>query len=169
MTRLLSSRVAAALLLAALSPTCVQAGEMTTPGEKSQFYSALAVSVPVVVGSAIVASPFVASSTAVDAMRNGSGQPRTGTLPPMRVDAVQTLPAGEREVRLQDPQQSEATVMLRWPARQDDPAAGFRVGDMVSFQPSPAGSGWTVHAPQGQALAFLPTSDAAVYNSSRSW
>ncbi|WP_041183483.1 hypothetical protein [Xanthomonas oryzae] len=169
MARLLSAPFAAALSLAALSPTCVQAGEITTPGEKSQFYSALAVSVPVFVGSAIVSSSFVASSKAVDAMRNGSGQPRADTLPPMRVDAVQTLPAGEREVSLQDPQQPEATVMLRWPARQDNPAAGFRIGDMVSFQPSPAGSGWTVHAPQGQALAFLPTSDAAAYNSSRSW
>ncbi|KOR47142.1 hypothetical protein ADT25_05235 [Xanthomonas oryzae] len=168
MTRLLSAPFAAALSLAALSPTCVQAGEMS-PADKSGLYAMLTVSVPVVVASAIVTSPFVASFNAYADRRDDRRQPRAGTLPPMRVDAVQTLPAGEREVRLQDPQQPEATVMLRWPARQDDPAAGFRVGDMVSFQPSPAGSGWTVHAPQGQALAFLPTSDAAAYNSSRSW
>jgi hypothetical protein len=104
MTRPLSSRFAAALSLAALLPTCVQAGEMTTPGEKSQFYSALAVSVPVVVASGIVVSPFVASFNACAARRDDRRRPRAGTLPPMRVDAVHTLPEGEREVRLQDPQ-----------------------------------------------------------------
>ncbi|UXA51785.1 hypothetical protein M0D45_13755 [Xanthomonas prunicola] len=169
MTRPLSSRFAAALSLASLLPTCVQAGEMTTPGEKSQFYSALAVSVPVVLASTIVASPFIASLTAYAERRDDHRRPRAGTLPPMRVDAVHALPAGEREVRLQDPQSAEANVVLRWPVRQDDPTAGFRVGDIVSFQPSPAGSGWTVHAPQGKALAFLPTSDTAACNSSRHW
>ncbi|WP_022970745.1 hypothetical protein [Xanthomonas maliensis] len=169
MTRPLSALFAAALSLASLLPNYVRAGEMTTPGEKSQFYSALAVSVPVVLASTIVASPFMASSNVYDERRDDRRRRRAGTLPPMRVDAVRTLPEGEREVQLQDPQNTEANVVLRWPARQDDPTAGFRVGDMVSFQPSPAGSGWTVHAPQGQALAFLPTSDAAAYNSSRTW
>ncbi|MEA5126314.1 hypothetical protein [Xanthomonas floridensis] len=161
--------LAAGLLLIATTLPCAHAGEMTTPGEKSEFYSALAVSTPVLVVGGALASVLSPASMAVQAAREASSTPHAGTLPPMRVQAVQTLPEGAREVQLQNPQQTDATLSLRWPARQDDPATGFRVGDMVSFQPSPAGSGWTVQDPQGQALAFLPTGEAAAHNSSRTW
>ncbi|SON85925.1 conserved hypothetical protein [Xanthomonas phaseoli pv. phaseoli] len=49
------------------------------------------------------------------------------------------------------------------------PRPRIRVGEMVRFQPSPAGSGWTVHTGQGKALAFVPTEAAAAYGSSQTW
>lgn len=72
-------------------------------------------------------------------------------------------------MQLQDPANAENTALLHWPARQDDPTAGFRVGETVTFQPSPAGAGWTVQSPQGQALAFVPTAESAAQNSSTTW
>ncbi|MBB3835692.1 MULTISPECIES: hypothetical protein [Xanthomonas] len=160
---------ASACLVAGLALPCAHAGEMTTPGEKSEFYTALAVSTPVLVVSGLVGSVFLAPVIASNEVSEQGRTPRAGKLPAMRVEAVDTLPAGARQVRLQDPQQAENTAVLHWQARQDDPAAGFHVGEMVTFQPSPVGSGWTVHAAQGQALAFVPTEAAAAYSSSQTW
>ncbi|AAW77524.1 conserved hypothetical protein [Xanthomonas oryzae pv. oryzae KACC 10331] len=159
----------AVLSFATVTLPCAQAGEMTTCEDTSGFYSALAVSTPVLVVGGALASVLFPTSMAVQAARNASSNPRAATLPPMRVQAVQTLPEGESEVQLEDPKQVDATLSLCWQARQDDPAAGFQVGEMVTFQPSPAGSGWTVHAEQGKALAFVPTEAAAAYSSSHTW
>ncbi|MCS3746945.1 hypothetical protein FHY18_002541 [Xanthomonas arboricola] len=164
-----SCLAAGACLFAALAVPCAHAGEATTPGEKSEFYSALALATPVLAASAVVGSVFAPPVAAYNALAESRRETRAHKLPAMRVEAVDTLPEGARQVRLQDPQQAETTAVLQWPARQDDPAAGFHVGEVVTFQPSPAGSGWTVHAPQGQALAFLPTGDAVVNSSSRVW
>ncbi|MCP3035540.1 MULTISPECIES: hypothetical protein [Xanthomonas] len=160
---------ASACLFAALTLPCAHAGEATTPGEKSEFYSALSLAMPVLIASGVAGSVFSAPVAASNTVAESRREARAGKLPPMRVQAVDTLPAGARQVRLQDPQQAENTAVLQWQARQDDPAAGFHVGEMVTFQPSPAGSGWTVHAEQGQALAFVPTEAAAAYGSSQTW
>ncbi|HHZ26806.1 TPA: hypothetical protein HH294_14035 [Xanthomonas vasicola pv. zeae] len=114
---------------------CAHAGQATTPGEKSEFYSALSLATPVLIASGVVASvvggPLAASTAVAESRREA----RAGKLPPMRVEAVDTLPAGARQVRLQEPQQAENTAVLQWQVRQDDPAAGFHVGEIVTFQP----------------------------------
>ncbi|AMV06569.1 hypothetical protein AC028_06825 [Xanthomonas citri pv. aurantifolii] len=160
---------AGACLFPALTLPCAHAGEATTPGERSEFYSALSLAMPVLIASGVFASVVAGPLTASSEMAASRRKAHAGKLPPMRVQAVDTLPAGARQVRLQDPQQAENTAVLQWQARQDDPAAGFHVGDMVTFQPSPVGSGWTVHAEQGRALAFVPTEAAAAYSSSHIW
>ncbi|KLD71422.1 hypothetical protein [Xanthomonas pisi] len=164
-----SLSIAAVGLLAAVTLPCAHAGEATTPGEKSEFYTALSVAAPALVVSGVVGSTLLAPLTASEIVGEHRREPRAGKLPAMRVETVETLPAGARQVRLQDPQQADNTALLRWPARQDDPTAGFHVGETVSFQPSPAGAGWTVQSPQGEALAFVPTAESAAHNSSKTW
>ncbi|OQP83657.1 hypothetical protein IA54_018930 [Xanthomonas phaseoli pv. syngonii LMG 9055] len=158
---------ASACLFAALTLPCAHAGEATTPGEKSEFYSALSLAMPVLIASGVFASVVAGPLTASSEMAASRRRAHAGKLPPMRVQAVGTLPAGARQVRLQDPQQAENTAVLQWQARQDDPAAGFHVGEMVTFQPSPAGSGWTAHTRPGKALVFVPTEAAAAYGNSQ--
>ncbi|UAU34154.1 hypothetical protein [Xanthomonas campestris] len=169
MISLRSLSCGAVMLFAAVAPPSIHAGEVNTPGEKSAFYVTVSLAVPIALSVGAVGSTLSGPYFASQAIRDRSGNKRAGTVAPMRVEAVETLPDGARQVRLQDPQQADNAALLRWQARQDDPAAGFHVGQMVSFQPTPAGSGWLVHAPQGEPLAFLPTDEAAASNSSHTW
>ena len=80
----------------------------------------------------------------------------------MEVKSIKDREDGGREVLLQDPANPENTAQLQWPARADDPASSFRVGQNVAFTSSEEGSGWLLrdgHA-QGDALAFVPTAQA---------
>ena len=83
-----------------------------------------------------------------------------GTLPDLEVKSVETAADGGRRVTLEDPANVENRATLQWPKREDDPAAGFTVGEKVAFQPSPQGAGWMLRSPQGAALAFVPTIEA---------
>ncbi|CAD7713519.1 hypothetical protein LMG31886_06430 [Xanthomonas hydrangeae] len=156
------------LLLAVVfgQPMQAHAGLTTiTRGDASMMSAILVVSAPVFVSIAVGHSVGRGS----EALGDASNKASAGPLPPMRVKSVEKTTDGGCEVQLQDPAQADNTALLRWPARQDDPTAGFHVGDTVTFQPSPAGAGWTVQSPQGQALAFVPTADAAAQNSSKTW
>nr|WP_279584146.1 hypothetical protein [Xanthomonas campestris] len=103
---------------------CAHAGEATTPGEKSEFYSALSLAMPALIASGVFACVVAGPLTASSEMAASRRKAHAGKLPPMRVQAVGTLPADARQVRLQDPQQAENTAVLQWQARQDDPGAG---------------------------------------------
>jgi len=74
---------------------------------------------------------------------------------------VEHTPEGGIEMALQNPQAPDASAVMAWPARADNPAAGVKAGDVLDFTPTPAGAGWMVADAQGTALAFLPTNDAA--------
>ncbi|ALR06484.1 hypothetical protein XFHB_06140 [Xylella fastidiosa] len=81
--------------------------------------------------------------------------------PPMQVKSVEIQQDGGYQVKLQDPKAPENQAELRWPARQDNPTAGFKVGELVHFQPNKNGIGWTVRSAQEETLAFMPTATAA--------
>ncbi|PPU39988.1 hypothetical protein [Xanthomonas arboricola] len=147
-------------------PLPANAGLTTiTRGDASAMSAILVISAPYFVSLALGHSAVAGSEALSDASHKASA----GPLPPMRVKSVEKTTDDGCEVQLQDPANAENTALLRWPARQDDPTAGFRVGETVTFQPSPAGAGWTVQSPQGQALAFVPTAESAAQNSSKTW
>lgn len=83
-----------------------------------------------------------------------------GPLPDLEVKSVDTAADGGRRVALEDPANPENHATLQWPKREDDPAAGFTVGEKIAFQPSPQGAGWMLRNPAGAALAFVPTIEA---------
>lgn len=143
------------------SPVSAHAGEDMSPGERSILSAALVVAVPSILLSHSVGGVLQTAGPRQDT--------RAGPLPPMRVEAVEQDDDGGREVRLQDPDVIEHRAVLRWPARDDDPTAGFIVGARVTFVPTPAGSGWTLHSEAGEALAFVPTETAAADNLSQAW
>ncbi|MBB4131290.1 MULTISPECIES: hypothetical protein [unclassified Xanthomonas] len=154
------------LAVACGQPLRANAGLPTiTRGDASVMSAILVISAPYFVSLAVGHSAIAGS----EAISDASNKVSAGPLPPMRVKSVEKTTDGGCEVQLQDPQQTENTALLRWPARQDDPTAGFRVGDTVTFQPSPAGAGWTVQSPQGQALAFVPTAESAAQNTTQTW
>ncbi|MEA9581184.1 hypothetical protein VC218_20515 [Xanthomonas nasturtii] len=147
-------------------PMPANAGLTTiTRGDASAMSAILVISAPYFVSLALGHSAMAGS----EALDHASNKASAGPLPPMRVKSVEKTTDGGCEVQLQDPEKADNTALLRWPAREDDPAAGFRVGETVTFQPSPAGAGWTVQSPQGQALAFVPTAVSAAQNSSKTW
>ncbi|MCC8626089.1 hypothetical protein [Xanthomonas vesicatoria] len=147
-------------------PMPANAGLTTiTRGDASAMSAILVISAPYFVSLALGHSAMAGSEALGDASHKASA----GPLPPMRVKSVEKTTDGGCEVQLQDPEKADNTALLRWPAREDDPATGFRVGETVTFQPSPAGAGWTVQSPQGQALAFVPTAESAAQNSSTTW
>lgn len=94
---------------------------------------------------------------------------KAAALPPMEVQAIDRQPDGGYHVALQRAEAPEQRALVNWPARPDNPAATLQVGDVLNFAPTEAGAGWMVHAADGQTLAFLPTPDAAVVQSSERW
>ncbi|UFS54957.1 hypothetical protein LPH53_04825 [Xylella taiwanensis] len=81
--------------------------------------------------------------------------------PPMQVKSIEIQQGGGYQVKLQDPVTPDNQAELRWPARQDNPTTGFKVGELVHFQPNKEGIGWTVRSAREEALAFVPTVEAA--------
>ncbi|WP_115541120.1 hypothetical protein [Xanthomonas campestris] len=161
-----SASLVALLALSAGQPMQAQAGLTTiTRGDASAMSAILVISAPYFVSLALTHSAVAGS----EALSHASNKASAGPLPPMRVTSVGPTPDGGSEVQLQDPAQAANTALLRWPVRNDAPAAGFRVGETVTFQPSPAGAGWTVQSAQGEALAFVPTAESAAQNSSQAW
>lgn len=136
-----SVSLVALLALSAGQPMQAQAGLTTiTRGDASAMSAILVISAPYFVSLALTHSAVAGS----EALSHASNKASAGPLPPMRVTSVGPTPDGGSEVQLQDPAQAANTALLRWPVRNDAPAAGFRVGETVTFQPSPAGAGWTV-------------------------
>lgn len=131
--------------------------------------SQVSVLVTSVSAALVVSGPLFLSAAGVRKAADMSGGHRdgrarratAGNLPDMRVKSVGTNAEGGRQVALEDPANPENTAMLQWPKRNDDPAAGFNEGTLVAFQPSPQGTGWMLRNPQGAALAFVPTIEAA--------
>ena len=154
------------LLATVLAPSAHAgaAGQLNSSEASVLVTSMIVVSVPLAASvglSELAREPFKASA------RNGKAPPRTQAvpLPPMEVKQVRTTATGEHQVQLQvpdQPDQPDQTATLQWPAQAGGPpATGFVVGQQVRFQPTPAGAGWTVTSPQGQALAYVPTAYAA--------
>ena len=149
-------------------------------GELNSSEATFAISAVLILGAPLVVSGGIADSatTVADASRSGAADKpkdktkadaKAGPLPPLQVRQVTTADDGGRRVDLQDPLDPANTAQLRWPKHVEDPASGFVVGDVVQFVPSPAGAGWTVHAPDGKALAYAPTAQAADDNLSGRW
>lgn len=124
--------------------------------------------------SFIAASPVLLVAKGSQSVREGSKRtkPDTGKavpLPPMAVQQIDRQPDGGFHVALQRPDAPDATALIDWPARADNPAATLKVGDVLHFEPTEVGAGWTVTAADGEALALLPTPDAAAGHSSERW
>lgn len=121
----------------------------------------------------VVSGPFYAAYVGARSASQASGRAldrssaeagdKTAALPPMRVRLIEDTAQGGRAVHLQDPQNPENQALVQWPARNDDPAAGFSVDQLIAFQPSPEDTGWLLRdaAGDGPALAFVPGIEAA--------
>ena len=147
----------------ALSLPRVHAGEPMDPSERSVLYLSIGLATPLMLS--------MSASTAIsDSSARPDRKPHADTLPPMEVTAVRTTAAGEREVELVAHQDGkDETSVLRWPRREDDPAAAFRVGQTVTFKPSTEGGGWMVQDDAGAQLAFVPTVETAGQAASKAW
>ena len=97
----------------------------------------------------------------------GAGR-KAGPLPPLTVEKVVAHADGAVDVTLKHPDSPELAV-VQWPARESNPADGLTVGDVLDLTPTSAGSGWMVAKGGGEALAFLPTADAAKNQMSERW
>ena len=124
-----------------------------------------------VVALAVITAPVWLSSLGVSELHDSAlphnrtaraaTRQKAGPLPPLTVERVERQDDGAYEVALRNPQAPDQLAVVAWAARADNPAASVQVGDVLDFQPTPAGAGWTVAAADGTALAFLPTTDAA--------
>jgi len=167
---MMRSRVSAALLaLSALTAVPATAGNL-----KGNQASAVSAVISVYTVSFIAVSPVLLVAKGSQAARDSTQRTPRGTgkatpLPPMAVQKIDPQPDGGFHVALQRPDLPDATALIDWPARPDNPAAGLKVGDVLSFEPTAVGAGWTVTAGDGTALAFLPTPDAAAGQSSERW
>jgi len=138
----------------------------------SEFY---AVSTSVAV-SLIVASPFLLASQGVQKLQEASAgsnhhRPKSrhsadDDIPDMNVKEVDRDENGDPRVHLEVPDNPEHTITLIWHGREDNPAAGFREGARIAFQPSPQASGWLLRDDTGTALGFIPVLDNAAENHS---
>ena len=168
----LKSLLLAAAITTAL-PAPVSAGHFNSSEAVVLVSAVVVLSVPLMASYGVAAGSGKVIKGVVTGSRSiaGSGGTRVAAvqLPPLEVRAVATQADGSRRVDLQDPTNAENTAQLHWPSREDDPAAGFVVGEMVDFVPSQEGSGWTVHAPGGQALAYVPTAESARDAHSERW
>lgn len=159
-TRLLGATLAASLLLAPLA----QAGDEMTGSQASTVLAVyspmLVISIPVMLSTAVVGGSIKASTAAAN--RAAAPEIKAEQVPDMEVKSIKEREDGGREVLLQDPANPENTAQLQWPARADDPASSFRVGQNVAFTSSEEGSGWLLRdgTAQGDALAFVPTGQA---------
>jgi hypothetical protein len=137
-----------------------------TPSQASVLVTGASV-VMVVSGPAYAAvvgarSASRASGRALDRASADAGD-KQASLPPMRVRQIEHTADGGRALHLQDPQNPDNLALLQWPARADDPTAGFAVDQLIAFQPSAEDTGWLLHdaAGNGPALAFVPAIEAA--------
>lgn len=171
-SRCLAGALAGSLLLAA-SPASL-AGDNMTASETSSVLTVLSPMLVISIPAMLSATVAMNASAASDHLSTGNGRdgqkprPTPAAVPDMEVKAIQDREDGGREVLLQDPANPENTAQLQWPARQDDPAGNFRVGQNVAFTSSEEGSGWLLRdgSAQGQALAFVPTGQAMLNNHS---
>lgn len=149
------SFVFACSLAAATSLSPAHAGEPRNPSETASLFLALSLAVPLNLSAT--------GASAISEASSRSGQePRAAALPAMKVTAVRTAADGGREVELVAHHEGkDETSTLRWPKRNDDPAAAFRIGETVVFEPSSEGSGWMLQDEDGIHLAFVPTVEAA--------
>jgi D-serine deaminase-like pyridoxal phosphate-dependent protein len=144
-----------------------QAGNLT--GKQQSAVSAV---VSVYAISFIAVSPVLLVAGGSKAVGNSTHREKpakAAALPPMAVQAVERQPDGGYHVALQRPEAPEQNALVDWPARPDNPAARLKVGDVLNFAPTDVGAGWTVHAEDGAALAFLPTPEAAATQASERW
>lgn len=121
----------------------------------------------------VVSGPFYAAYVGARSASQASGRAldrssadggvKTAALPPMRVRLIEDTADGGRAVHLQDPENPDNQALVQWPARNDDPAAGFTLDQLIAFQPSTEDTGWLLHdaAGSGPALAFVPGIEAA--------
>jgi len=157
------SLVLACTLCATSSMTPARAGEDMDASDKSVLVLSIALATPLFLSGSVVQA-----STAPH--RPIDRKPQAGALPPMKVTAVRTHDDGGREVELvANVQGKDEVSTLRWPRRDDDPAAAFRVGQTVTFKPSTEGAGWMLRDEGGADLAFVPTVEAAGRVESRTW
>jgi len=156
----LSKNALLACALMMLMPSAPIHADEINNSQASVFISTL-------VSATIVFSPVIISEKLHDqSMRSDCDcpQPRrnaAGEVPDMEVKAVGQDENGAARVYLQAPDAPEVFATLVWPAQTTHPAAGFRAGQMVSFQPSAQRAGWMLRDAAGQALAFVPTEGAA--------
>jgi len=154
-----------ALALAVPVVPAAHAGEGVNSSEASVLMTSSLVSM-------VVAAPFVLVSEGAEKLANasaGSNRQSSGksrrsaddTLPEMEVKEVGADENGDPRVHLQVPDTPEHTVTLTWPQREDSPAAGFREGQRIAFQPSPQASGWLLRDDTGTTLGFIPVADSA--------
>lgn len=170
MTTMIKTLLAAALVSAALATaapvTALSFGQNLPPIKKASVYSILMV---VVTPRLIFDHSLEPVSNASSRQRISSVEGKARQLPPMAVQQVEAQDDGGFQVTLQHPEHSDQRALVQWPARVDNPAATLKVGDVLNFMPTDAGAGWTVHAADGAALAFMPTPDAAALQSSERW
>lgn len=169
MSRSFAMPLAALLLATSLHPVPAQAagGDLNSSEATLVISAVLTVSIPLAAStglSQLSSAPFKAS-----ARHSRSKRTPAQPVPAMEVKEVNRTPDGDWTVALQVPGQAEQTATLAWPARTDNPAAGFVVGETVAFVPTPAGSGWNVHDRAGKSLAYVPTDYAAADNASAVW
>jgi len=130
------------------------------------------------VSAAILVMPVVFSKEAVDdsikASSKGSAESKAQRcekpccgqpLPEMVVQQIGYDDKGQRQVifAMADNPQHHLTLLWLLPhydKNLPDPAAGFVVGQAVSFQPSTQFSGCLLHDESGAALAFVPAANA---------
>ena len=121
----------------------------------------------------VVSGPFYAAYVGARSASQATGRAldrasadagdKTASLPPMRVRLIEDTADGGRAIHLQDPQNPENQALVQWPARADDPTAGFAVDQLIAFQPSSQDTGWLLRDANGDgsALAFVPSIEAA--------
>lgn len=124
------------------------------------FSAVMVVSGPIFLSAAGVRGAADMSKASSE-RRHDKRRLNAGQLPDLQVKSVETAADGGRRVTLEDPGNAENHATLEWPKREDDPAAGFTVGAMIAFQPSPQGAGWMLRNTEGTALAFVPTIQTA--------
>ncbi|WP_153242493.1 hypothetical protein [Frateuria defendens] len=155
----------ASVLLLSPAPSLAGDSSNMNASDRSVLAGSLVVSLPLFLMSASMAKLSHSSPAA------GKDRGKAGPLPDMRVNAVRTREDGGREVELisADASGKEDANHLVWGKRKDDPAVGFRVGETISFHPSPNGAGWMIKDARGAELTFVPTAKVASQTDSKLW
>ena len=167
-SRLAFSPLLAAMLIATSLPATAQEFSTAHPVASSVIVTSV-VSVAVVTAPIWLVSAGLSKAADGSARRSRTAANKAQPLPPLTVQKIEPTGDGGVQIALQNPQAPDDLAVLAWPARADNPAAQVKVGDVLDFQPTPAGAGWTVAAADGTALAFLPTTNAATAQSSQRW
>lgn len=178
--RVIAPVLVMALCAASLPSQTLQASGLSVRTQNAIYRNPVASSVAVtsVVSLVVVTAPIWLTSAGIGKLHDASvhsGRGRlaradkAGPLPPLTVERIQAQSDGGFQVALKNPEAPDELALLQWPARTDTAEAAVAVGDVLAFQPTPAGAGWTVTAADGVALAFLPTPGAAASNLSERW